>query len=138
MKYRKLRIAWSVGWGILCLLLIALWVRSYWRCDVIERSSVGISSTVGVVQFAAISPPSYIGWRRTSDPVSDAFGDMPWFAFHSEPSLWCINAPHWLLILVLSTVAAALWMRSRFSLRTLLIAMTVVAVVLGAVVYAVK
>jgi hypothetical protein len=29
MKYRKLRIAWSVGWGVLCLLLILLWVRSY-------------------------------------------------------------------------------------------------------------
>lgn len=29
MKYRKLRIAWSVAWGVACLLLIALWVRSY-------------------------------------------------------------------------------------------------------------
>ena len=29
----KLRIAWSVGCVILCLLLIALWVKSYWRLD---------------------------------------------------------------------------------------------------------
>jgi hypothetical protein len=29
MKYRKLRIAWSVACGILLLLLISLWVRSY-------------------------------------------------------------------------------------------------------------
>ena len=28
MKYRKLRIAWSVG-AAFCLLLIVLWVRSY-------------------------------------------------------------------------------------------------------------
>jgi hypothetical protein len=25
MKYRKLRIAWSVAWGVACLLLIGLW-----------------------------------------------------------------------------------------------------------------
>jgi hypothetical protein len=29
MKYRKLRIAWSGVYGVLCLLLIGLWVRSY-------------------------------------------------------------------------------------------------------------
>src|SRR4051794_7311826 len=33
MKYRKLRIAWSVTWGIAAVLLIALWVRSYWIVD---------------------------------------------------------------------------------------------------------
>ena len=33
MKYRKLRIAWSVACGIACLLLIALWVRSDTHLD---------------------------------------------------------------------------------------------------------
>ena len=33
LKYRKLRIAWSVAWGMLAVLLIALWVRSYWHVD---------------------------------------------------------------------------------------------------------
>src|SRR4051812_40138543 len=37
MKYRKLRIAWSVFCGIACVLLIALWVRSYWRTEFVER-----------------------------------------------------------------------------------------------------
>jgi hypothetical protein len=36
-RFRKLRIAWSVGWGVVCLLLIALWVRSYWWTDSIWR-----------------------------------------------------------------------------------------------------
>ncbi len=31
MRYRKLRIAWSVAWEIIGLLLIALWVTSYVR-----------------------------------------------------------------------------------------------------------
>jgi hypothetical protein len=30
MKYRKLRIACSVGWGVVAVLLIMLWLRSYW------------------------------------------------------------------------------------------------------------
>src|SRR5262245_26842294 len=30
-----LRIAWSVGFGVLCLLLIALWVRSYYTKDIL-------------------------------------------------------------------------------------------------------
>ena len=29
MRFRKLRIAWSVGWGFLAVLLIVLWVRDY-------------------------------------------------------------------------------------------------------------
>src|SRR3954464_3028735 len=28
MKFRKLRISWSVFWGLACVLLIVLWVRS--------------------------------------------------------------------------------------------------------------
>ena len=30
MRFRKLRIAWSVAWGVWRVLLIVLWVRSYW------------------------------------------------------------------------------------------------------------
>ncbi len=33
MRYRKLRIVSSVVCAIACVLLIALWVRSYWRSD---------------------------------------------------------------------------------------------------------
>src|SRR5207302_1066294 len=33
MKFRKLRTAWSVGCGIACVMLIALWVRSYYFSD---------------------------------------------------------------------------------------------------------
>ncbi len=33
MKHRRLRIAWSVTWGIVAVLLIALWVRSYWCAE---------------------------------------------------------------------------------------------------------
>ena len=32
-RFRKLRIAWSVGWGLAAVLLLVLWVRSYWWRD---------------------------------------------------------------------------------------------------------
>src|SRR6266480_1420576 len=34
MRFRNLRIAWSIFWGLLTLLLIVLWARSYWRVDI--------------------------------------------------------------------------------------------------------
>src|SRR5689334_14707894 len=33
MRFRKLRIAWSVFWGLACVLLTVLWLRSYWCFD---------------------------------------------------------------------------------------------------------
>ena len=43
----------------------------------------------------------------------------------------CMSALHWFLILVTGAVSAASWLRWRFTLRTLLIAMTVAAIGLG-------
>ncbi len=33
MRFRKLRIAWSVVCGIACVLLVVFWVRSYFKVD---------------------------------------------------------------------------------------------------------
>src|SRR6478609_7250090 len=41
MRFRKLRIAWSVAWGLACVLLIVLWVRSYWWCDTYSLHQMG-------------------------------------------------------------------------------------------------
>ena len=41
MRFRKLRIAWSVVWGIACVLLIVLWVRSYWQVDILWHNLYG-------------------------------------------------------------------------------------------------
>jgi hypothetical protein len=37
MRFRKLRLAWSVGWGLACVLLIVLWVRTYYRMDILHQ-----------------------------------------------------------------------------------------------------
>jgi hypothetical protein len=83
MKYRKLRIAWSVGWGIVCLLLILLWISDY----------------------------------RQSEDLS--------------------AVPYAFLLLIAAGLVALSWVEGnfRFGLRSLLIATTVVAVLLGLVVW---
>jgi hypothetical protein len=68
----------------------------------------------------------------------------PWYRFDSgRLSLfrpWGFNSflvvPHWVIVIVTASMMAAPWLRWRFSLRTLLIATTLVAVVLGAAVWA--
>ena len=51
MRFRKLRIAWSVVCGVTCVLLIGLWVRSYWKMDILDvplhRSQVEFGSYHG-------------------------------------------------------------------------------------------
>lgn len=49
-----------------------------------------------------------------------------------------IIIPHWFAAILLAAAGGLSWFRFRFTLRTLLIATTLVAVVLGLVVYAVR
>ena len=81
MRYRKLRIAWSVGCGLAAVLLIVLWVRSYrnyggaiWRSatdSLCVRSAFGhlvfVEQKVNKPQFAF---PNW-EWRAESKPITD-------------------------------------------------------------------
>ena len=159
MKYRKLRIAWSVGWGLAAVLLIVLWVRSYWIADALVRGretstesfNMSLSSSRGILRFHRETYPPRIGpgsypvvlpdqwvhmksdtpfaskryflWKNGRNKISD----------YDETTLEFPTAV--LAILFALPTALALNLRS-FSLRTLLIATTLVAVVLGLVVWA--
>jgi hypothetical protein len=136
---RKLRIAWSVACVIACVLLIALWVRSYWRCDIVSRMKSGqvtnICSNRGVSYFFDGTRGSPIiiadsGWRMESVHATNLPGGARWTW---TPTLRAAQLPDWCAVLVFATFAIIPWIRwpSRFSLRTLLIATTLIAVVLG-------
>ena len=154
MKYRKLRIAWSVGWGILCLSLIALCVRSFTWIDV---ATGPVSST------SRASMGSYKGWLTLSwNQPLDGFVQLS--VQHNSIAIiekfytdaeargetvsrpvtslefrnGSIKLPHWFPAVLLLTIAAIPWFRWRFSLRTLLIGMTVAAIGLGWFVFAIR
>ncbi len=126
MRFRKLRIAWSVGCGIACVLVIVLWVRSYSHPGSLSYSSAAThlaigweSGTLGVERHAFRSGRQHErGWAINIDHVSRM----------------SVRIPLWVCAVVCGVFAAASWVVKRFSLRALLIATTLVAVVLGLVV----
>jgi hypothetical protein len=114
-----------------CVLLIALWVRSYWRLDTVEvyrgytiLSMRGRLFTDGrFVQIVALDITRDLTFfPGTSTPISGGIATL------THPR---VGLPIWLFILLAAMPAATVWLRPRFSLRTLLIATTLVAVMLG-------
>ena len=48
LRFRKLRITWSVMWGFACVLIIASWVRSYYVNDVVWNvNKNSVVTTIG-------------------------------------------------------------------------------------------
>jgi hypothetical protein len=135
MKFRKLRIAWSVFCGIACVLLIVLWVRSYWRAELVarlnDRWALTLGSNHGIIYFVyseLARPPrvSRWGYARIEVVAPDKFWE--WKVFPTEATG---QLPHLVLVGLCIIGAVAPWWPKRFSLRTLLIATTMVAMALG-------
>jgi hypothetical protein len=163
MRFLKLRIAWSVACGIVCLLLVALWVRSYWWSDIVSyrRDKVTMYraySDDGLVivrdsstRLLLMHDPPDIGWtlrttwsRKQSREeartplIKRVFRRFYWSGWSGTFELLM---PYWLSLMLGSALGAAPWLFSfgwRFSLRTLLIATTLVAVGLGVVIVAAR
>ncbi len=138
----------------MAVLLVVLWVRSYWYWDQLYNPItnqhlviVESASSRVIVLLTSTVPGSPWRWH-----VSHDLGDKYWggplqdwheqnresgifgFAYYVTPWNATYRVPYWFLVLMFATLAAVPWIRwsSRFSLRTLLIGMTVVAVLLGA------
>jgi hypothetical protein len=142
LKY--LRIAVTALCLAACVLLIALWIRSYRVQDVVYGwfpfpGYLQINSTCGDIKIIANAEKQEAVWRYNSR-APEARGRNWFFNLeqHNRFGWWLdITVPHWSLSLALAGLAALIsvhWSR-RFSLRTLLIATTVVAVGLGLIVY---
>ena len=114
MKYRKLRIAWSVIFGTPCLLLIVFWNRSYFQ-NANHFYSIPYSATDKVL-------------------IQNWQGELT-ISLSSTPRADGVSYPHSWPVLFLLIATALPWLPSRFSLRTLLIATTLVAVLLGGIVW---
>jgi hypothetical protein len=152
MTFRKLRIAWSVVCGIACVLLIVLWVRSArdtldlfeWQYD----ASIHIASLHGRMEVfinmgKTKSPYTPRGFNYTSrQDKFDWFQHTGFAEYGFEfvrggvPGAYFLILPHWLLAAFAGFLLAAAWIRWHFTLRTLLIATTLVAIVLGLIVWA--
>jgi hypothetical protein len=149
MKYRKLRIAFSAVCGVLCLLLVALWVRSYTAQDLIELQVRGWrvlqANSIDGRMICSSFPPSqdsywlrsWIGLRN-AELVNPAAANIVGIDLKPFSSGYALIVPDWLLILLSAALGILPWLRWRFSLRTLVIATTLFAVVLGVIIWAAR
>ncbi len=164
MKNRKLRITWSVAWGIAAVLLIAFWVRSYQTAEGIghinsPESFACVHSEWGTLSYhyqRGTPQTGKLGWTFHTRTASQPYFGFKWkwytydpnkprtFLHYKSPdgmvleSAIDIYLPYWLLVLltgISSTPFAIPWIPWRYSLRTLLIATTLVAVGLGLIVW---
>jgi hypothetical protein len=143
MRFRKLRIAWSVFWGVLTALLIVLWVRSYWWEDAFygNAGTLEVRSAAGHIMFHQRPLPQRSpGWTHESGLITGrrGFGMCHlgfWYLNNSEFTTAITS--YWFPVLLSAITATLSWIRwsRRFGLRTLLIATTLVALVLGWVVW---
>jgi hypothetical protein len=144
---RKLRIAFSVLCGILCLLLVVMWVRSHWRKDRcflrVDKETYILYSEWGVliwnhhpIPFDETDPIVEIVSRRAL-PGADRLNPEHLFVLDQFG-----YARYPIPVMLVALCAAIPWLPTkplrRFSLRTLLIATTLVAVLLGAIGYAIR
>jgi len=157
MKYRKLRIAWSVAWGLLAVLLITMWIRSYWWCDFVrgplyQLRQGGITSASGRLMVhhgskGSLRPPQQVWLLKTISNAEKLWRESV-VKQKVVPEYFIVSyhyfvSPYWIVCVFVVAFTVLPWSRSivnvrQFSLRTLLIVTTLVAVVLGLIVWAVR
>jgi hypothetical protein len=148
MTFRKLRIAWSVAWGIVAVLLCVMWARSYWIESFCEWSSksrnYGVHSHAGVVlpgRAMFFSVPFKFHWgerpARKWSSATSAPRPKIGMSIHVYDRSWLLMVSYGWFVIATVVAAGAPWTSfvPKFSLRALLIATTLVAVVLGLIVW---
>jgi hypothetical protein len=143
MRFRKLRIAWSVGWGIVAVLLCVLWVRSYSHGEGLLmplNKGTRLASHRGRLDLEPDDRATQWEWR-IEYANADLDPNYDWDRWERNTPHWIIGqniwvlVPHWFPLIVSGLLSAAPWLSWRYSLRTLLIATTLVAVLLGLIVW---
>jgi hypothetical protein len=146
-RFHKLRIAFSATCGVFCLLLIVLCVRSYFFRDwlvlpISASSTAWVFSDNGLLNLSAPWPNGNPAIRITSIRIEPDTPRLPSMAFSifQEGQTRGVCIPHWSIILLSTVLVAAPWTPwpARFGLRTLLIGTTLIAAILGLVVWAVQ
>jgi hypothetical protein len=142
MKFRKLRIAWSVGCGVIAMLLMALWVRSYSVVDSWQDHRLGktwhIQSYRGRIILFTLPQLRERGYSGVPFHTRLTADNRPISGSNTRMTNWglanriCV-VPCWTVALCSAAFTVVPWMQwsKRFSLRTLLIVMTLVAVAIG-------
>ena len=119
-----------------------LWVRSYLHGEGLliplrNEDGMRFASFRGRIGCEPDPRPTQWEWRIEPAAVSN----FDWDKWERNTPHWILGqnnrvlVPHWFAVIVAGSLSAALWLRWSFSLRTLLIATTLVAVGLALIVW---
>src|SRR5262245_39996287 len=106
---RGLRIAWSVLFGILCLLFVVWWLRSYWVWDH-PYFSIGPQRTIF---FSSVRGRLNMNIQPIPYPHSVSFGPQgevpdpssPWFEYYCDQGFFLLILPHFFYVLLAGALA---------------------------------
>ena len=162
---RILRITWTAGCVTTAVLLCVLWVRSYWwgealikplsptwtmifgsaDGDLLIRWNSGFS-LVPIQTFPqppfwrqySVQRESTADRRRNEDQILQSGGALPEYKYGFTGN-GAVRMPYWFPLITTIALAAVPWLRPRrFSLRTLLLAVTLGSIVLGLIAWALR
>jgi hypothetical protein len=147
---RLIRVSTTVACLSLAAVVMALWLRNFWVADVIwtplpAASQLTIASADGQIELGisypsgqrAKLPETTWGWQTYTASQNRAVKVVvPWKTVIRYRRVWggaVIVLPHWLVFLVPLLVSVVPWIRwsRRFTIRTMLVVTTLVAVVLA-------
>lgn len=142
---RPLRIAVSVVSGLGCMLVIVFWIRSYWSLDVVwngRTDAIELSSYQGRLYY--YDGPAFISlelrWQYTSTAIDDSLTGYHFqpAAFSPMPAYRSYSLSYAVVLAAMLYGSVAVWLPWRYSLRTLLLVTTAVAILLGLIIYATR
>jgi hypothetical protein len=132
MKHRKLRIAWSVGWGITGAAILLLLVRSFWQRDALTTSMGDTIAESWRGRVGLNVPPSNFAnfhWQLIRESTADRLARLeqtqlpinpPFFQFYRLAGRPGIVAPHAYFVFLSAFLAAAPYVQWRRNFRALL------------------
>jgi|SRR4029079_16751017 hypothetical protein len=149
MRLHTLRMAGIIGCSLVCVLLFALWARTFFACDSFSRNLAGggefiVTSRKNAIGFGfdqKASAPTRYYLRSVAPNTPPTFSYLEFLDFaYAGPissGKFAFRVPYWFLTLVTLAVSRVLskghiW---RFSLRTMLIATTLAAAAMGLTAY---
>jgi hypothetical protein len=145
--WQSLQVACIATSLIACVLLMVMCVRSYWYMDVLfgplsATRPFQLSSEIGRLQLVVsnVSPGRAGNWGKFSYRNGTSMpAPPPKSGIVASSSNLSAGFPYWFLAMVAILPAFLLRKQEyRFGLRALLVATTVVAVILGLVVYVIR
>lgn len=142
MKFRKVRVAWSVLWGAAVVLLCVLWVRSYSYHGTLSR----ITNQRSYQVFGFVAANFYYTYLPAVEVAGDPNPAYPWtYRDHAlssfeqavlskrvQPLGLVFHVAIWEPTIATAIIAMLPWLfGDRFSLRMLFLATTLIAAALG-------